>query len=220
MPSCVPVDVDCCSRLLKYMSRWLFLIKMNIDTASAGPSVFMHFAYTSPCVSKCAFMRLTQIAASIILHFRRLSSAGLSALKCWLIYKHAMFRASPCVSKCAFMPSCRCESLPSCQQCTFMTLPCQLDRCSHPVEFMISCIQLEARCINLRKSRSLHAFLSMCTSIECCFRPFGFMSLSKVPLLLRALFPVCAGLRVVRKRSCSVDCCFRESDERSSWRRR
>ena len=139
----------------------------------------MHFAYTSPCVSKCAFMRLTQIAASIILHFRRLSSAGLSALKCWLIYKHAMFRASPCVSKCAFMPSCRCESLPSCQQCTFMTLPCQLDR---------------------------------------CFRPFGFMSLPKVPLLLRALFPACAGLRVVRKRSCSVDCCFRESDERSSPR--
>ena len=79
-------------------------------------SLFMHFAYTSPCVSKCAFMRSTQIAASIILHFRRLSSPGLSALKCWLIYKHAMFRASPCVSKCAFMPSCRCESLPSCQR--------------------------------------------------------------------------------------------------------
>ena len=68
----------------------------------------MDFAYTSPCVSKCAFMRSIQIAAPIILHFRRLRSPGLSALKCWLIYKHAMFRASPCVSKCAFMPSCRC----------------------------------------------------------------------------------------------------------------
>ena len=127
-----------------------------------------------PCVYKCAFMRSCQ-CGSLLASSYKMDITGESFCCCASTLSRTWHRFSTSVP--SWILPTRLHASPSVPSC----VPADVDCCLRESdERLLAFTLLKNRTFAPRVistppcvSKSLHAFLSMCTSIDCCFRPFA-----------------------------------------------